>query len=239
MTDNKLMLKNDITLSGLGKTFALSGFFQDARDMNQAVVKILAGHELGIGPVASMRGVYIVEGRVMIGSKILAAIIGAHPRYGYDVVTYTDAECTLRATLDQEAMGEVTWTIEDAKKKGLTTGKKGPLPAWTKFPNRMLFARCISDIANAYFPDVGMGGAYVMEVDQDQDVEESRESIEVEAEVVIPDAEEGEGRERVDPEPEPVQQEQEEAAKDEQAEQAEKAPEQPQIGEKKGVKELF
>src|SRR5262245_2644035 len=38
----------------LAKVMADSGFFADARDAAQAVVKILAGKELGFGPVTSM-----------------------------------------------------------------------------------------------------------------------------------------------------------------------------------------
>ena len=41
----------------LGKVISSSGFFQDARQEAQAVVKVLAGRELGFGPIASMMGV--------------------------------------------------------------------------------------------------------------------------------------------------------------------------------------
>ena len=39
--------------------FAKSGYFQDAKEVFQAVVKIQAGLELGFGPVYSMTKIYI------------------------------------------------------------------------------------------------------------------------------------------------------------------------------------
>jgi len=60
----------------LGEVLARSGFFADTRDAAQAVTKILGGRELGIGPIASMTGVYIVKGRVAIGANLMAAEIG-------------------------------------------------------------------------------------------------------------------------------------------------------------------
>ena len=39
----------------LGKVLAQSGYFADSREAAQAVVKILAGQELGFGPIAWSR----------------------------------------------------------------------------------------------------------------------------------------------------------------------------------------
>ena len=51
----------------LGEVLAKSGFFSDAKQASQAVVKVLAGRELGFGPVASMVGVNIIQGKPAIG----------------------------------------------------------------------------------------------------------------------------------------------------------------------------
>src|SRR3972149_5956164 len=55
----------------LGGILAKSGFFADSREAAQCVTKILAGRELGIGPVASMTGIYIVKGRVTLSANLM------------------------------------------------------------------------------------------------------------------------------------------------------------------------
>src|SRR5262245_8304399 len=46
----------------IGRLLAQSGYFTDIKDAAQAVAKILAGREVGIGPIASLGGVYIQNG---------------------------------------------------------------------------------------------------------------------------------------------------------------------------------
>ena len=55
--------QHQLTINEMGNVFVKSGFFADTRDQAQAIVKILAGQELGISPIASMTGVYIVKGK--------------------------------------------------------------------------------------------------------------------------------------------------------------------------------
>ncbi len=45
----------------LGEVLIESGYFQDAKQAAQAVVKVLAGAEIGLGPIASMTGIYIIS----------------------------------------------------------------------------------------------------------------------------------------------------------------------------------
>jgi hypothetical protein len=65
----------ELALADLGSVLAKSGYFQDTRDAAQAIVRVLAGRELGIGPIAAMTGVYIVKGRVAIGANLMAAAV--------------------------------------------------------------------------------------------------------------------------------------------------------------------
>ena len=41
-------------LGQLGQIFVKSGFFADTRDAAQAIVKVMAGQELGFAPIASI-----------------------------------------------------------------------------------------------------------------------------------------------------------------------------------------
>ena len=56
MTGTALVLKSDdiADLKELATMLHASGAFKDTADVAQAAVKVLAGRELGLGPVASM-----------------------------------------------------------------------------------------------------------------------------------------------------------------------------------------
>ena len=45
----------------LGKVLAASKRFSDITNEDQAVVQVLAGREMGIGPIASMTGIYVIN----------------------------------------------------------------------------------------------------------------------------------------------------------------------------------
>ena len=69
----------------LGKALAASGYFADAKDANQAVAKIIAGREMGIGPVAALANIYIVKGRIVISANLMASQVKRSGRYDYKV----------------------------------------------------------------------------------------------------------------------------------------------------------
>lgn len=154
-----LIVKDDMSLSELGAVFVRSGFFQDARDASQAIVKILAGREMGFGPIASMTGVYIVKGKPSMGANLIAAAIKRSGRYDYRVKVMSDRECTIefqeRIDGKRELIGVSTFTIEDAKKAGTQNIEK--------FPRNMLFARAMSNGAKWFCPDVFGGPIYTPE----------------------------------------------------------------------------
>jgi len=138
----------------LGTVFARSGYFQDARDAAQAVVKMLAGHELGFGPVASMTGIYIVKGRVTLSANLIAAAVKKGGKYNYRVNELTDAACKITFYEGKESIGESSFTMEDAKAAGLVNEN------YRKFGRNMLFARAMSNGAKWFCADVFGGPAY-------------------------------------------------------------------------------
>jgi len=154
---NELVQHQSMNLSDtmeLGKAMAASGFFADSRDAAQAVVKILAGRELGFGAVASMTGVNIIKGKVSLSANLIAASIKRSGRYNYRVVQMDDNTCTIAFFEGGEKLGTSTFTMDDAKRAGL--GGQN----WQKFPRNMLFARAISNGAKWYCPDLSGGPLY-------------------------------------------------------------------------------
>lgn len=137
-----------------------SGYFKDVRDIAQAVVKVMAGAELGIPPFASMTGINVIQGKPALGANIIATLVKNDPRYDFRVKICTDVICTLVWYEGGTAVGESSFAIEEAKRAGLT-GKDN----WQKYPSDMLFARAISRGARRFAPGI-FGGAPIYTPDE-------------------------------------------------------------------------
>lgn len=158
MTDKTLMAQavNDIDTMTMGKMLAQSGYFTDAKEAAQAVVKVMAGRELGIPPVASMTGIYVVKGKISLSANIMAALVKKSTRYNYRVLTpQADRarQCEIafyeRNGDKWEETGRSLFTAEDARRAGTQN--------MDKFPSNMLFARAMSNGFKWYCPDLGAG----------------------------------------------------------------------------------
>jgi hypothetical protein len=137
----------------LGQVFVQSGMFKDIKTQAEAVVKILAGREIGLAPIESMNNVYIVNGRTSIMSGIMASLIKKSLKYDYKIDTLTDTECVLTFFSKKEntltELGKSTFTFKDAAKAGLVNKD-----VWKNYPKNMLFARALSNGKTFYCPDV-------------------------------------------------------------------------------------
>lgn len=136
------------------KAMAASGFFQDTRQAAQAIVKIMAGAELGVGAFASMVGVNIIQGKPAFSANLMASAVKRSGRYNYRVTEMTDKVCSIEYlelfSGKWVVSGVSSFTIEDARKAGTKN--------LDKFARNMLFARAMSNGVRWYCPDV-MNGA--------------------------------------------------------------------------------
>jgi hypothetical protein len=137
----------------MGEIFCKSGFFKDARDASQAIVKILLGRELGLSPVIAMTSIHIVEGKPELSANLLASLVKQSARYDYRVRETSNTACTIDFIQDGEVVGESTFLIDDAKRARIY--REGG--SWTRYPKAMLFARAMSQGVRAHCPDVGTG----------------------------------------------------------------------------------
>ncbi len=137
------------TIERIAGHLAASGFFSDAKDASKAVAKVLAGHELGFGPFCSMANVYIINGRACLSAVMMASAIKKTARYNYRVKVHTPLECQIEFLEYDVVCGLSSFTMDDAKKAGLTSNQ-----TWTKYPRNMLFSRAMSNGAKWYTPDV-------------------------------------------------------------------------------------
>ena len=139
----------EVDLFRLGEVLAQSGYFQDARQAAQAIVKVMAGRELGFGPIASMTGIHIIQGRPAIGADLMAKAVKRSGRYNYRVTELTDEACSIdffeKSGEAWQPIGTSRFTRQDA-----TKAKTKNLDA---FPRNMLFARAMSNGVKWYCPD--------------------------------------------------------------------------------------
>ncbi len=139
--------------------FAESGMFTDARQVVQAFVKISAGAELGLTPFQSMSGVHIIQGKPVVGAGLLASLLDRDPAYDYRVEWEPDEAhpeaCTVIVIKNGNERGRSRFSLEDAKRAGLTSSN------WTKYPSSMLFARAMSNAVRWYAPGATGTSVYV------------------------------------------------------------------------------
>lgn len=157
-----------------------SGMFADVKTQAQALVKIMAGAEMGLPPFASMSGIHLVQGRPVLGANLIATLVKNDPRYDYRIRTCDNNQCVLVWYENGAAVGESGFTIAEAQTAGLT-GKDN----WKKYPSDMLFARAISRGARRYAPGI-FGGAPVYTPDEvNLDTDEDGHIVNVTPAVVI------------------------------------------------------
>lgn len=159
MSNTAIAIRDDMSLGQLGDMLAKSGYFTDARDAAQCVVKVLAGKELGFGPVASMTGVYIVKGKVSLSANLMAAAVRRSGRYTFKVNVLTPTNCEIEffeiIAGKRESLGVSVFTLADAQKAGTQN--------LDKFPRNMLYARAMSNGVKWFTPDVTGGPVYTPE----------------------------------------------------------------------------
>jgi hypothetical protein len=143
----------------IGQVMARSGLFPDISRVSQAVVKVLAGRELGIGPFAAMSDIHIIEGELVVGARILAALVRQSAVYDYQVVEWTNERCAIDFYRHgQKLKPTVTFTEEDAQRAELNKPTRSGKPSnHMKFPRNMKFARAMSNGVGLHCPDLTAG----------------------------------------------------------------------------------
>lgn len=153
-------------LQVLGGVLARSGFFTDARDAAQAMVKVMAGAELGFGPIASMTGIYVVKGRITLSANLIAAAIKRSRKYDFRVREISHERCEIEFFQGSESIGVSIVTMAEAKagKWDMDWDRDSkswkPKQTWQSFPKNMLYARALSNGAKWFVSDVFGGPVY-------------------------------------------------------------------------------
>ena len=121
------------------------------------VAAIKYGEELGVGPFTSLYMVYLVNGQGSLQGQLMLALMW---KAGHKVTVDIDelgstVHCFRNMDGEMVEVGEVTFTVEDAKQAELLD--KG---TYEKYLKHMLTWRAVGLAARLYYPDVMMGIGY-------------------------------------------------------------------------------
>jgi len=141
---SKAIVKYDEVFK-IAEAMAKSKFFSDSRETVKAVVKIIAGQEIGLGAFSSMTGIHIIQGKPALGANVIATLIKNDDRYDYKVAMLTDKVCEIIFYEHGEEVGISSFSMGEAAKASLSHKD-----VWKKYPRNMLFARAISNGARWY-----------------------------------------------------------------------------------------
>lgn len=149
----------------LGDIFVKSGFFSDTKSQAQAVVKILAGKELGLSPLQAMNSLYIVNGKIGMAAQLMSSLIKSSGKYDYHLDILDNEKCIVtfyQINGERKEIGKSNFTKEDAVKCGLVNKT-----SFQNFPRNMLFSRALSNGFRWYCPDALKVRIYTIEEIQD------------------------------------------------------------------------
>lgn len=114
---------------------------------------ILAGRELGLTAMQSLRSIHIIEGKPTLSADLMVALVKRSPVCrSFKLIESTAEVATYEADRIGEGPTRMSFTMAQAKAAGVN-GKDN----WRKYPEAMLRARCIAALARVVFPDLLMG----------------------------------------------------------------------------------
>lgn len=113
---------------------------------------LLAGRELGLGPMTALNHVNIIEGSSSFSAQLQRAVAVA-AGHQIDVIETTPERCVVAARrAGSEHTVTIEWTMADAHRAGLDQKSN-----WKKNPRQMLQARATAEAARLVAPDATLG----------------------------------------------------------------------------------
>jgi hypothetical protein len=122
---------------------------------DEMLAAVFTGRELGVGPMASIRGIDMIDGTASLAGELCAALIW---RAGHRLLrtAVSDDAVTMKGqrVVDGQVVAEqeATWTKKDAEAAGLV-GKSN----WKHYGRAMLQWRATTELFRFFFADLGAG----------------------------------------------------------------------------------
>lgn len=147
--------------AALARDIAPTDFVPKALRGNAAAVTacILAGRELGLGPMASLQNIFVIEGTPALRAQMMRALVLAHG-HSYRISEWTAQRCVMWGTRlgTNQEQGPAEFTMDDARRAHLDRK-----PVWQAYPSDMLLARATAKLCRSVFADALAGMSYAAE----------------------------------------------------------------------------
>jgi hypothetical protein len=160
-------------LMTFAKTIAASGLIPDAYRGKPAdiLVTLVTGRELGISPMQSLRGIHIIKGKAVMSADLIVALCKRSPSCKYFTLV---SSTPVLATYKTHRHGDPEPTTMDFSMEDARTARLTGNPTWSKYPNAMLRARCMTALARVVYPDICFG---LFETDEGHDIAGRAEAL--------------------------------------------------------------
>ena len=143
-----------------GQAWALAKAIHSSRlfaveSPEQALMILMAGREMGLGAITSLRGFHFIKGKPCISSQLMAALILKSGKAEYWELIESSSKSATYATKRVGGRNEQkkTFTVDDAKLAQLVKSDGN----WQKYPSAMCEARASAALARIVYPDLLMG----------------------------------------------------------------------------------
>lgn len=146
----KVNVDDSIKLQEVANGLYKSGLYPQIKNPAGAYAIVQYGYELGLGPMASLQNINLIQGKPAASGQVmlsLALAIGVK----MSVEEESAQKCSITFRRGDMSYNSV-FTIEDARQAGLT-GKDN----WKKYPKEMLYWRCVAKGLRRIAPDAVMG----------------------------------------------------------------------------------
>jgi len=133
------------------------GMAKSGNNKSSLVTIMLAGDEIGITPIASVRNISNIKGNLSYSANLIAQLIDESKIYRYRIVEHNKEICSILFQEKNESdkwvdLGISEFTFAQAKAINLTRN-----PIWKSYTKALLFARAISQGFRWYSPSLGRG----------------------------------------------------------------------------------
>lgn len=139
---------------------------------DDVLAAILAGREIGIGPMQSLRDIVMIDGRPTFSAHLTLALLR---RGGVEIIesksTREEAVITARRR-DTGEIATVEWTFAEASQITQRGKRMIDKDNWKNYPGDMLWARCVGRLARRLGSDLIAGMPYTKEEVEDFDADE-------------------------------------------------------------------
>ena len=117
------------------------------------LITLITGHELGLSPMQSVRGLHVVKGRAVMSADLAVGLVKRNSACRHFRLVASDDKAATYETLreGEPEPTRMTFTVDQARQAGLVADN------WKRFPSAMLRARCSLALARAVYPDVLQG----------------------------------------------------------------------------------